>query len=263
MAIKVLKSRLLERALEEKEAEVRTLKGEHVEAGWGNQIRSYVLHPYQMVKDLRTGYETGNTAAVLDGDLDALHAGRARAPGDRRGSRRGRRGDRSRDIDPLAGSTGRDRPPADLTYRPARPDELAACAAIWRISINDYIGRSASPRSRRSGADCSACTPTSRRPTPTAFLVAIGARRRRRAGRAGGRVRRRGRARAPVVPVDAASSCPRRRARRRPGACWRRPGRPGRGDDVVRGDRHGQRPADLERAVRARTGSCRGCRSSA
>jgi peptide chain release factor 2 len=71
-AIKVLKSRMLERALEEKEAEIRKLRGEHVEAGWGNQIRSYVLHPYQMVKDLRTNYETGNTAAVLDGDLDAF-----------------------------------------------------------------------------------------------------------------------------------------------------------------------------------------------
>jgi len=71
-AIKVLKSRLLERALEEKEAEVRKLRGEHVEAGWGNQIRSYVLHPYQMVKDLRTNVETGNTSAVLDGDLDAF-----------------------------------------------------------------------------------------------------------------------------------------------------------------------------------------------
>jgi peptide chain release factor 2 len=70
MAIKVLKARLLERALEEREAETRRLKGEHVEAGWGNQIRSYVLHPYQMVKDLRTEYETSNTAAVLDGDLD-------------------------------------------------------------------------------------------------------------------------------------------------------------------------------------------------
>jgi peptide chain release factor 2 len=73
-AIKVLKARLLERALEEKEAELRKLRGEHVEAGWGNQIRSYVLHPYQMVKDLRTSHETSNTGAVLDGDLDAFMA---------------------------------------------------------------------------------------------------------------------------------------------------------------------------------------------
>jgi peptide chain release factor 2 len=71
-AIKVLKARLLERALEEKEAELRQIRGEHVEAGWGNQIRSYVLHPYQMVKDLRTGVETSNTSAVLDGDVDTF-----------------------------------------------------------------------------------------------------------------------------------------------------------------------------------------------
>ena len=71
-AIKVLKARLLERQLEEKEDELRKLRGEHVEAGWGNQIRSYVLHPYQMVKDLRTQHETSNTTAVLDGDLDAF-----------------------------------------------------------------------------------------------------------------------------------------------------------------------------------------------
>ncbi|MCI0582924.1 MAG: hypothetical protein L0227_08515, partial [Chloroflexi bacterium] len=53
---------------------LRRLRGEHVEAGWGNQIRSYVLHPYQMVKDLRTEHETSNTTAVLDGDLDAFMA---------------------------------------------------------------------------------------------------------------------------------------------------------------------------------------------
>jgi peptide chain release factor 2 len=71
-AMKILRARLLERALEEREAQAAELRGEHVEAGWGNQIRSYVLHPYQMVKDHRTNHETGNTAAVLDGDLDAL-----------------------------------------------------------------------------------------------------------------------------------------------------------------------------------------------
>jgi peptide chain release factor 2 len=70
IAIRVLKSRLLEVELEKREEELRKLRGEHVTAGWGNQIRSYVLHPYQMVKDLRTGHETSNTGAVLDGDLD-------------------------------------------------------------------------------------------------------------------------------------------------------------------------------------------------
>jgi peptide chain release factor 2 len=74
-AIKVLKSRLLERELEKREEELREIRGEHVTAGWGNQIRSYVLHPYQMVKDLRSGHETSNTGAVLDGELDAfIHA---------------------------------------------------------------------------------------------------------------------------------------------------------------------------------------------
>jgi peptide chain release factor 2 len=70
MALKVLRARLF--ALEEakREEERAILKGEHVSAGWGNQIRSYVLHPYRMVKDLRTGYETGNTEGVLDGALD-------------------------------------------------------------------------------------------------------------------------------------------------------------------------------------------------
>jgi peptide chain release factor 2 len=72
LATKVLKARLLERALEEKEAQLRQIRGEHVEAGWGNQIRSYVLHPYQMVKDLRTNHETSNTGAVLDGDVDSF-----------------------------------------------------------------------------------------------------------------------------------------------------------------------------------------------
>ncbi len=71
-AMAVLKARLY--ALEEQrlEEEKAKLRGEHVTAGWGNQIRSYVLHPYRMVKDLRTGWETGNTTAVLEGDIDGL-----------------------------------------------------------------------------------------------------------------------------------------------------------------------------------------------
>jgi peptide chain release factor 2 len=69
-ALKVLKARLLDLQREKQEEELARLKGEHVKAEWGSQIRSYVLHPYQMVKDHRTGHETGNTTAVLDGDLD-------------------------------------------------------------------------------------------------------------------------------------------------------------------------------------------------
>ncbi len=68
-AMKILKARLLEHELQRQQEEMRRLKGEHVSAGWGNQIRSYVLHPYKMVKDLRTGYETSDTQRVLDGDL--------------------------------------------------------------------------------------------------------------------------------------------------------------------------------------------------
>jgi len=69
-AMSILRARLLERELERQEEERARLKGAHVSAEWGNQIRSYVLHPYNMVKDHRTDYETGNTAAVLDGEID-------------------------------------------------------------------------------------------------------------------------------------------------------------------------------------------------
>lgn len=71
-AWKVLRGRLVEKRIEEQEAERARIKGKHVEAGWGNAIRSYVLHPYQMVKDNRSEYETARTDLVLDGDLDAL-----------------------------------------------------------------------------------------------------------------------------------------------------------------------------------------------
>jgi peptide chain release factor 2 len=69
-ALRVLRARLAQIEEERQQEEIDRLKGEHVEAGWGNQIRSYVLHPYQMVKDHRTDYESGNAEAVLDGRLD-------------------------------------------------------------------------------------------------------------------------------------------------------------------------------------------------
>ncbi len=69
-AMKVLRGKLFDIELQKIEEEQARLKGKHVEAGWGNQIRSYVLQPYQMVKDLRTDVETGNTGAVLDGEID-------------------------------------------------------------------------------------------------------------------------------------------------------------------------------------------------
>jgi peptide chain release factor 2 len=78
-AMAVLRAKLIERQMEEREAEMARLRGEHVEAGWGNQIRSYVLQPYTMVKDLRTGVETSNPTAVLDGDLDAFIEGYLRS----------------------------------------------------------------------------------------------------------------------------------------------------------------------------------------
>jgi peptide chain release factor 2 len=69
-AMRVLRARLLEIKREDQERQLAQLRGEYVKAEWGSQIRSYVLHPYQMVKDHRTDYEEGNTQAVLDGDID-------------------------------------------------------------------------------------------------------------------------------------------------------------------------------------------------
>jgi peptide chain release factor 2 len=71
-AMKQLKARLYELEMEKKENEVEALAGEKKDIAWGSQIRSYVLHPYRMVKDHRTGHEVGNADAVLDGDLDGF-----------------------------------------------------------------------------------------------------------------------------------------------------------------------------------------------
>ncbi|MBT8459659.1 MAG: peptide chain release factor 2 [Boseongicola sp.] len=92
IAMKALKSRLYQMELERRTASIQEAHENKGDAGWGNQIRSYVLQPYQMVKDLRTGFETSDTSGVLDGDLDGLMAatlamgvsgmGRAEAQGD-------------------------------------------------------------------------------------------------------------------------------------------------------------------------------------
>jgi peptide chain release factor 2 len=72
IALKILRSRLLDLELARRAEERAKLKGKRIAAGWGNQIRSYVLHPYKMVKDHRTDYQTSDTDAVLDGELDGF-----------------------------------------------------------------------------------------------------------------------------------------------------------------------------------------------
>ena len=74
IAMKALKSRLYQMELDRRNAAITEAHENKGDAGWGNQIRSYVLHPYQMVKDLRTSYETSDTKGVLDGNLDGLMA---------------------------------------------------------------------------------------------------------------------------------------------------------------------------------------------
>ena len=70
--MKILRARLFEIRQAKREEEIAVLKGDYTKAEWGSQIRSYVLHPYQMVKDHRTDFEVGNAQSVLDGSLNAL-----------------------------------------------------------------------------------------------------------------------------------------------------------------------------------------------
>lgn len=78
-AMKMLKSKLYERKIEEQMKELAEIRGVQSDIAWGSQIRSYVFHPYSMVKDHRTGVETGNVGAVMDGDLDAFIDGYLRS----------------------------------------------------------------------------------------------------------------------------------------------------------------------------------------
>lgn len=71
-ALNILKSRLLQKEIEEQQKKIAQLKGETKANEWGSQIRSYVLHPYTLVKDARTGYETSQAQSVLDGNLDGF-----------------------------------------------------------------------------------------------------------------------------------------------------------------------------------------------
>lgn len=87
-ALKMLKARIYEKQQDEKRSQLEKVYGEKGEIGWGNQIRSYVFQPYQMVKDLRTGVESGNIQAIMDGDIDRFVNGWLRA-----GSPRGRNKD--------------------------------------------------------------------------------------------------------------------------------------------------------------------------
>lgn len=74
-ALEMLKAKMYEEELRKRENEQAAAHGEKTDIGWGHQIRSYVLHPYQMIKDLRTGVETSNSSGVLDGDLDQFLEG--------------------------------------------------------------------------------------------------------------------------------------------------------------------------------------------
>ena len=84
-ALRVLRARLLEIKRQEQEKQLAELRGDFVKTEWGSQIRSYVLHPYQMVKDHRTDFEVGNTQTVLDGDIDGFIEAYLRMPTTQKG----------------------------------------------------------------------------------------------------------------------------------------------------------------------------------
>ncbi len=126
-AMKVLRARLLERPSRSARPQMAALRGEHVEAGWGHQIRSYVLHPYQMVKDLRTEYETSNTGGRAGRRPGRIHARGTRATGHDR-----------------AGSGARRRVRADPEHavlRRIQPIDIPACIDVFYKSVDPLYAR--------------------------------------------------------------------------------------------------------------------------
>ena len=168
-AMRMLKSRLVELEERKRAEELARERGEQLDVNFGSQIRSYVLHPYQMVKDLRTDHETGNTQAVLDGDLDPfVHAYLMwRAASEQKSAREpGRR----RPPAPVATLRG-DRDAATAhrrrRARPARPARRSRCGHLVAAARGSRSTKRAPSCSSSSTAWSPARSSSTRRPTPT------------------------------------------------------------------------------------------------